>query len=66
MSSINLIAHDAELRPAQPYDTKNHSLRLGIDVGSTTVKLAVIDEEANLVYANYQRHHTDIRATSEE
>ena len=32
--------------------------------GSTTVKLAVIDASGNLVYANYERHHTDIRATA--
>ena len=30
---------------------------LGIDVGSTTVKLSVIDEDGTLVYANYERHH---------
>ncbi|MDR2672999.1 MAG: 2-hydroxyacyl-CoA dehydratase [Coriobacteriales bacterium] len=38
-------------------------LLLGIDVGSTTVKCAVLDREKSLQYADYQRHHTDIRAT---
>ncbi|MCI1319013.1 MAG: CoA activase, partial [Atopobiaceae bacterium] len=56
----------AELRPAEAPDLTGHTLRLGIDVGSTTVKLAVIDEDAELVYANYERHHTDIRATAKE
>ncbi len=41
-------------------------LRLGIDVGSTTVKVAVIDSQGQLVYANYQRHHTDIRACAKD
>ncbi len=38
-------------------------LRLGIDVGSTTVKLAVLDAADQVVWAVYQRHHADVRAT---
>ncbi|MCH4181397.1 MAG: acyl-CoA dehydratase activase-related protein [Atopobiaceae bacterium] len=63
---IDLVADGAELKPAHEVDLGHADLRLGIDVGSTTVKLAVIDEDAHLVYANYQRHHTDIRATAKE
>jgi predicted CoA-substrate-specific enzyme activase len=37
-----------------------------MDVGSTTVKLAVLDAEKNVVFSRYQRHHTDIRATIAE
>ncbi|MDR0513703.1 MAG: acyl-CoA dehydratase activase-related protein, partial [Coriobacteriaceae bacterium] len=36
---------------------------MGIDVGSTTVKLAVLDEENTLVWSVYRRHHADVRAT---
>ena len=64
--AIPLKAYGAELRPAVPVDLSHAKLRLGIDVGSTTVKLAVIDANMNLVYANYERHHTDIRATATE
>lgn len=39
-------------------------LYLGIDVGSTTVKLVVLDEAGNVCYQNYERHHTDIKATA--
>lgn len=39
---------------------------LGIDVGSTTVKLVVIDDANNVLYQNYQRHHTDVKATARE
>ncbi len=39
------------------------ALRLGIDVGSTTVKLAVLDDSDRMLFARYERHHTDIRAT---
>ena len=36
---------------------------LGIDLGSTTVKLAVLDERYQLLYSTYERHHSDVRAT---
>ncbi|MDD7368891.1 MAG: acyl-CoA dehydratase activase-related protein [Berryella intestinalis] len=41
-------------------------LRIGIDVGSTTVKLAILDEQDNILYSIYQRHHSDVRATVAE
>ena len=63
---LELTENGAELYPATPQDFTGADLRLGIDVGSTTVKLAVIDASGNLVYANYERHHTDIRATAKE
>ncbi len=65
-NAIELVENGAELRPAEARDWASAHLRLGIDVGSTTVKLAVIDDDANICYANYQRHHTDIRATAKE
>ena len=63
---ITLRQQGAELTPRSPIDLRHAHLRLGIDVGSTTVKLAVIDDNSNLVYANYERHHTDIRATAKD
>ena len=39
----------------------NTSLHAGIDIGSTTVKLAVLDSGDALVYSTYERHHADIR-----
>lgn len=36
---------------------------LGIDVGSTTVKLYLTDEQDNCLYSNYVRHFSDVRAT---
>lgn len=36
---------------------------VGIDVGSTTVKLAALTNDLEVVYARYERHHTDVRAT---
>ncbi len=37
--------------------------RIGIDVGSTTVKLAVLDVHNDVRWSVYQRHHADVRAT---
>ena len=32
------------------------SLKIGIDVGSTTVKVVVLDEQDNLLFRSYERH----------
>lgn len=34
--------------------------RLGIDVGSTTVKLVILDEQNNIVYSKYERHMSSV------
>jgi predicted CoA-substrate-specific enzyme activase len=36
---------------------------LGIDLGSTTAKLAVLDSCGSQVYSTYRRHHAETRAT---
>ncbi len=38
-------------------------IRFGIDVGSTTVKVAVLGEHDELLYRAYERHRADIRST---
>ncbi|SDF97080.1 CoA-substrate-specific enzyme activase, putative [Selenomonas sp. WCT3] len=35
-------------------------LKVGIDVGSTTIKLVVLDHEKNILYKNYARHFSEI------
>lgn len=40
-------------------------LRAGIDVGSTTVKLVIIDEKNETKYAKYERHYSDVKAAAE-
>ena len=37
--------------------------RLGIDAGSTTVKLVLLDENNKLIYKSYTRHLTKVRET---
>ncbi len=37
--------------------------RLGIDIGSTTVKIAIIDEANTVLFADYERHYANIQET---
>ena len=37
--------------------------RLGIDIGSTTVKVAIMDQEKNLLFSDYRRHFANIQET---
>ena len=36
---------------------------LGIDIGSTTVKIAILDNLHNIIYTDYERHFANIRET---
>ena len=36
---------------------------LGIDIGSTTVKVALLDENKKLIYSDYRRHFANIKET---
>ena len=36
---------------------------LGIDIGSTTVKIAILDESHKIMFADYERHYANIRET---
>ncbi len=42
---------------------KSSMKRLGIDIGSTTVKIAIIDEENNILFSSYERHFANIQET---
>ena len=37
------------------------SLKIGIDVGSTTVKVVVLDQHDNLLFRSYERHFSMVR-----
>ncbi|MBQ7421751.1 MAG: hypothetical protein IJV27_06405, partial [Prevotella sp.] len=39
---------------------KEFVYRIGLDIGSTTAKIAVIDEKDALVYSRYERHHAKV------
>lgn len=35
-------------------------MKLGIDIGSTTVKLVALDENENVIYSRYERHMSNV------
>jgi predicted CoA-substrate-specific enzyme activase len=37
--------------------------RLGIDIGSTTVKAVILDGSGNLLFSDYERHYANIQTT---
>ena len=41
--------------------TKLHTL--GIDIGSTTVKVAILNEKNELLFSDYERHYANIQET---
>ena len=41
----------------------NEILHVGLDVGSTTVKIVVMDSNKNTIYKDYQRHFSDTKNT---
>ena len=43
----------------QRFFVMNYSL--GIDIGSTTVKVALLDENKNRKYSDYRRHYANIK-----
>ena len=36
---------------------------LGIDIGSTTVKIAILDNENEVLFSDYERHFANIQET---
>lgn len=42
------------------------NLYIGIDAGSTTLKLIVLDEEKNILYHSYERHFSKVRPLAYE
>ncbi|MCL1995360.1 MAG: 2-hydroxyacyl-CoA dehydratase [Defluviitaleaceae bacterium] len=41
-------------------------MKLGIDIGSTTIKLTLVDDIGKIVFSEYQRHLSNIQETLEE
>ena len=37
------------------------SYKIGIDAGSTTLKVVVLDETEEIIYSSYDRHYSQIR-----
>ncbi len=53
--SINKDKHSGKLGEV------NMSYKIGIDAGSTTLKVVVLDETEEIIYSSYDRHYSQIR-----
>ena len=41
-------------------------MRAGLDIGSTTIKCVVLDDDQHIIYSTYQRHYSHILEKCEE
>ena len=48
------------------FPKEERALKIGLDVGSTTIKCVVLDDADNLIYSTYERHFSHILEKSEE
>lgn len=41
-------------------------LRIGFDIGSTTIKCVVVDTDGKIIFSSYERHFSQIKEKSLE
>lgn len=44
----------------------NEIYKMGIDIGSTTVKVVVSDHQNHILFSRYQRHYSEIKKTTQQ
>ena len=59
-ATLRTDAHSTSLR--RRYNI-NRYYTLGIDIGSTTVKIAILDENNDILFSDYERHFANIQET---
>ena len=45
------------------YHKYDNTYKMGIDIGSTTVKVVLTDEKNEIAFARYRRHFSEIKKT---
>ena len=45
------------------YRKHDNTYRMGIDIGSTTVKVVLADDKNEIAFARYRRHFSEIKKT---
>lgn len=59
---LNLIDFYKEVRHFTPHNMSN-LYKLGIDIGSTTVKVALMNDNDDIIFSDYERHYANIQDT---
>ena len=60
--TLRLILPEGFLKGANMAQADSEVLRLGVDVGSTTVKTVVLDPNTNgVLFTHYQRHNGNVK-----
>ena len=59
------------LKIPQPYEEnpvihERKAMKIGIDIGSTTIKCVVLDDEGKLIHKSYERHFAMITEKARE
>ena len=44
-------------------DNMKNTLHVGLDIGSTTVKIVILNDKKETIYSNYERHFSDTKST---
>ena len=42
----------------------SNTFSLGIDIGSTTVKIAILNSENEIIFSDYERHYANIQGSA--
>ena len=53
-------------KPNEKNPLKGKIMRIGIDVGSTTIKCVVLDDSGKLIHKSYERHFAMITEKTRE
>lgn len=60
MQAKRKIAEEERMEKANKTTEEPYNYYIGLDVGSTTAKIAVLDDKGNLVYHKYERHNAQV------
>jgi predicted CoA-substrate-specific enzyme activase len=69
LNRIKLLASDAKRHYGERFSSpeigscQRPKYKVGLDIGSTTIKVVTLDVESNIVFKHYERHGADIKAT---
>lgn len=51
------------MKRSRSKDKKKRIINIGVDIGSTTVKVLAMDDSKKVVFSSYERHFSDTKKT---